>query len=159
MNVQRLAFIVFHACPLAAPGQGKSGGMNVYVRELARSMGDLSVNVDIFTRDHAGASRPIEEISSNVRVVHLPGGPADAPMDTYYSHLPEFLDALTDFQRVNSLDYQLAHSHYWLSGWAGQAFAKERQIPHVMTFHTLALIKMQSRAGEVEPEERSQNER
>lgn len=158
-NVQRVAFIAFHACPLAAPGQGKSGGMNVYVRELAHSLGDLGVNVDIFTRDHPGANNPIEEISSNVRVVHLPGGPPEASMDTYYSHLPEFLDALRDFQRDNNLDYQLTHSHYWLSGWAGQTFASERQIPHVMTFHTLALIKLQSRAGEAEPDQRSQSER
>ena len=33
------AFVSFHACPLAAPGQGKSGGMNVYVRELSRAIG------------------------------------------------------------------------------------------------------------------------
>ena len=121
--------------------------MNVYVRELAHSLGDLGVKVDIFTRNHAGASHTIEDISSNVRVVHLPGGPPDAPMDSYYGHLPEFLDALSSFQKGNNLDYQLTHSHYWLSGWAGQEFATQRQIPHVMTFHTLALIKMQSRAG------------
>ena len=159
MNIQRVAFVAFHACPLAAPGQGKSGGMNVYVRELAHSLGDLCVKVDIFTRNHAGASHTIEDISSNVRVVHLPGGPPDAPMDSYYGHLREFLDALSSFQQDNNLDYQLTHSHYWLSGWAGQAFAAQRQIPHVMTFHTLALIKMQSRAGETEPEQRSQSER
>ena len=159
MNIQRVAFVAFHACPLAAPGQGKSGGMNVYVRELAHSLGDLCVKVDIFTRNHAGASHTIENISSNVRVVHLPGGPPDAPMDSYYGHLREFLDALSSFQQDNNLDYQLTHSHYWLSGWAGQAFAAQRQIPHVMTFHTLALIKMQSRAGETEPEQRSQSER
>ena len=159
MNVHRVAFIAFHACPLAAPGQGKSGGMNVYVRELARSLGNLGVKIDIFTRDHPGASRPIEDISPNVRVVHLPGGPPDASMDSYYGHLPEFLDALRVFQRENGLDYQLAHSHYWLSGFAGQALANECQIPHVMTFHTLALIKLQSRAGEVEPQMRSQLER
>ena len=82
MNIQRIAFVAFHACPLAAPGQGKSGGMNVYVRELAHSLGDLGVKVDIFTRNHAGASHTIEDISSNVRVVHLPGGPPDAPMDS-----------------------------------------------------------------------------
>ena len=133
--------------------------MNVYVRELAHSLGDLCVKVDIFTRNHAGASHTIEDISSNVRVVHLPGGPPDAPMDSYYGHLREFLDALSSFQQDNNLDYQLTHSHYWLSGWAGQAFAAQRQIPHVMTFHTLALIKMQSRAGETEPEQRSQSER
>ena len=159
MNIQRVAFVAFHACPLAAPGQGKSGGMNVYVRELAHSLGDLGVKVDIFTRNHAGVSNTIEDISSNVRVVHLPGGPPDAPMDSYYGHLPEFLDALSSFKQDNNLDYQLTHSHYWLSGWAGQAFATQLQIPHVMTFHTLALIKMQSRAGEAAPEQRSHSER
>jgi len=157
--MQRVAFVAFHACPLAAPGQGKSGGMNVYVRELAHSLGDLGVKVDIFTRNHAGASHTIEDISSNVRVVHLPGGSPHVPMDSYYGHLPEFLDALSSFQQDNNLEYQLVHSHYWLSGWAGQAFAAQRQIPHVMTFHTLALIKMQSRAGETEPEQRFQSER
>ena len=159
MSVDRIAFFAFHACPLAAPGQGKSGGMNVYVRELARSLGSLGVNVDIFTREHAGTARPIEDISPNVRVVHLPGGPPEASMDSYYSHLPEFQTAVKDFQRENGLDYQVAHSHYWLSGLAGQDLATDLQIPHVMTFHTLALIKMQSRAGELEPQERSQSER
>lgn len=158
-NLKKVAFIAFHACPLAAPGQGKSGGMNVYVRELARSLGNLGVDVDIFTRNHVGASRRIEDITSNVRVVHLSAGPPEALMDTFQGHLPEFLNAMTEFQRENGPEYQMVHSHYWLSGWAGQALANELHVPHVMTFHTLALIKMQSRAGEVEPTERASLER
>ena len=53
----------------------------------------------------------------------------------------------------------MAHSHYWLSAWVGQRLSQSLGIPHVVTFHTLALIKMQSRAGEVEPEERAEVER
>ena len=40
--MERTAFITFHACPLAAPGQGKSGGMNVYVHQLAGALGEIA---------------------------------------------------------------------------------------------------------------------
>ncbi len=159
MSVGRIAFIAFHACPLAAPGQGKSGGMNVYVRELARALGNLGTPVDIFTRVHSGTRSTIEQVTPMVRVVHLPGGDPEAPIETLFHHLPQFLEALEEFQRDNQLDYQLVHSHYWLSGWVGQALAQELDLPHVLTFHTLGLIKMQSRAGELEPVERQQVER
>ena len=33
--MRRLAIISLHTSPLAQPGTGDSGGMNVYVRELA----------------------------------------------------------------------------------------------------------------------------
>ena len=154
MSVQRVAFIVFHACPMAAPGQGKSGGMNVYVRELARALGNLGIQVDLFTRIHPETKHTVEQISPMVRVVHLPGGDSEAPMESLFHHLPSFVEELRDFRSSNHLDYQLVHSHYWLSGWAGHALAQDQEIPHVVTFHTLGLIKMQSRAGEVEPPER-----
>ena len=158
MSLQRIAFIAFHACPLAAPGQGKSGGMNVYVRELARALGNLGAPVDIFTRVHPGTKSTIEQVTPMVRVIHLPGGDAKEPMETLFDHLPQFLEALEDFQRDNNLDYRVVHSHYWLSGWVGQSFARDHNVPHVLTFHTLGLIKMQSRAGEVEPGQRQKVE-
>ena len=158
MSVQRVAFIAFHACPLAAPGQGKSGGMNVYVRELARALGKLGTQVDIFTRVHPHTESMIEHISPMVRVVHLPGGEAEAPLESLFHHLPSFVDEVQKFRRSNHLEYQLVHSHYWLSGWVGDALAREQDIPHVVTFHTLGLIKMQSRAGELEPAERQEVE-
>ena len=158
MNFKRVAFISYHACPLAVPGQGKSGGMNVYVRELARALGDLGIEVDIFTRVHPGNNCSTERISPTVRVVHLPGGPPEEPLENSFEHLPQFLGELKNFQQDKALDYQVIHSHYWLSGWAGRALAREWMVPHIMTFHTLALIKMQSRAGEVEPAERQQVE-
>ena len=158
MSVGRVAFIVYHACPLAAPGQGKSGGMNVYVRELARALGNLGTRVDIFTRIHPGTRSTVEEVSPMVRVVHLPGGEPEASIETLFHHLPQFLEAVKVFQRENQVDYDLVHSHYWLSGWVAQAFTREQNLPHVVTFHTLGLIKMQSRAGEIEPEERQRVE-
>ena len=159
MNVKKVAFISFHACPLASPGEGKSGGMNVYARQLAIALGNSGVDVDIFTRDHTEAEPKINEIAARVRVIHLPGGPVGTPVDGLFPHLPEFSQALLEFQRENGLTYQAVHSHYWLSGWVGQHLTSQWQVPHVLTFHTLALIKMQSRAGESEPAVRQQTER
>lgn len=154
MNIKRAALISFHACPLAAPGQGKSGGMNVYVRQLAGALGAQGIAVDVFTRSHQEAPGRIEHIGPNARVIHLAGGDPDAPMDQLYSFLPGFLDEVRAFQKENHLEYQVVHSHYWLSGWVGSALAQNLAIPHVVTFHTLGLIKMQSRVGEVEPPSR-----
>jgi D-inositol-3-phosphate glycosyltransferase len=133
--------------------------MNVYVRQLARALGDLGVQVDVFTRNHSTAAEQIQRISPNVRVVHLPGGEPEAPLKDLYRHLPSFLEAVEQFQRENRLTYQAVHSHYWLSGWVGRALACQQMIPHVVTFHTMGLIKMQSRAGEMEPSKRHQVER
>ena len=159
MSLERAAFIAFHACPLAAPGQGKSGGMNVYVRELSRAMGESGIPVDIFTREHDAAGDSVEWITPNVRVIHLPGGPPEAGVGELYGHLPGFLEGVRAFREAEAIDYDVVHSHYWLSAWIGQRLAQGMGIPHVVTFHTLALIKMQSRAGESEPEERETVER
>ncbi len=159
MNVNRVAFISFHACPLASPGEGKSGGMNVYARQLALALGNAGVHVDIFTRDHTESESKITEIAPGVRVIHLPGGPAETALDGLFPHLPEFSQALLEFQIETGLTYQAVHSHYWLSGWVGQQMATEWRAPHILTFHTLSLIKMQSRAGESEPATRKQVEK
>ncbi len=159
MSVRRVAFIAYHACPLAAPGQGKSGGMNVYVRQLAAAMGSQGVAVDIFTRCHSGNEAEAEDFAPGVRVVHLPGGDAGVSMDDLFSQLPGFLAEVQRYQRENGITYQVVHSHYWLSGWVGSTLARQNDIPHVITFHTLGLIKLQSRAGETEPDERATVER
>ena len=158
MSLSRIAFISFHASPLAAPGQGKSGGMNVYVRQLARALGQAGIAVDVFTREHRTAGNPVAHLSPNVRVIHLPAGEPDTPLEELYAHLPQFLSGMQEFRQRHDLHYQLVHSHYWLSGWAGRAFSQALNLPHLITFHTLSRIKMQSRAGEREPLQRQQVE-
>ena len=121
-------------------------------------MGESGILVDIFTREHDGR-KGIEEIVSGVRVIHLPGGPEETGVGELFGHLPQFLEELRSFQKEQGIEYEVVHSHYWLSAWIGQRFSQGLHIPHVVTFHTLGLIKMQSRAGEVEPEERPLTER
>ena len=92
MTPSKVAFLSVHTCPLAAPGQGKSGGMNVHVRQLAAALGDVGVGVDIFTKTHSGQSEEIEYLSDNVRVIHLNAGNLDVPLENLFEHLPEFFD-------------------------------------------------------------------
>ena len=153
--MERAAFITLHACPLAAPGRGKSGGMNVYVRQLASALGELGMKIDIFTREHSNVANRVETIGSNVRVIHINVGEPDAHLDDLYDLLPDFLEQLNRFREEEGLEYDVVHSHYWLSSWVGRELSQELAIPHVVTFHTLSLIKMQSRAGEEEQSERS----
>ena len=154
MSVERAAFITLHACPLAAPGQGKSGGMNVYVRQLAAALGETGMKIDIFTREHLDVVNRVETIGPNVRVIHLKAGEPDAHLGDLYALLPDFLERLNDFREEEGLEYDVVHSHYWLSAWVGRELSQAINVPHVVTFHTLSLIKMQSRAGEIEQTER-----
>jgi D-inositol-3-phosphate glycosyltransferase len=154
LSVERAAFITLHACPLAAPGQGKSGGMNVYVRQLAAALGETGMKIDIFTREHSDVVNRVETIGPNVRVIHLKAGEPDAHLGDLYALLPDFLEQLNDFREEEGLEYDVVHSHYWLSSWVGRELSQAIDVPHVVTFHTLSLIKMQSRAGEIEQTER-----
>ena len=128
--------------------------MNVYVRQLAAALGDLEMQIDIFTREHADVANRIETIGPNVRVIHIRAGEPEAHVGELYAHLPEFLGQLNAFREEERLEYDVVHSHYWLSSWVGRELSQAMGVPHVVTFHTLGLIKMQSRAGEVEPAER-----
>ena len=154
----RVALISFHSCPAMAPGAGKVGGMNVYVRELANRLGALGVGVDVFTRKHAGADEDGLPDDENVRVIHLEGGPTDADLKDLLPHVEPFTRNVLEFQNRSGVRYDVVHSHYWLSALAGRRLAESSRARHVATFHTLAEVKRRARAGENEPDYRSRAE-
>ena len=74
MNL-RVAVLSVHTCPLAALGAKETGVMNVYVRESARELGRMGVQVDVFTRSQDPGVRRVVSLGENARVIHLPAGP------------------------------------------------------------------------------------
>ncbi|MGH9168567.1 MAG: glycosyltransferase, partial [Acidimicrobiia bacterium] len=48
--IRRVAYLTIHTSPLAQPGVGEAGGMNVYLDELARTLASRGVQVEVFTR-------------------------------------------------------------------------------------------------------------
>ncbi|HEY8202496.1 MAG TPA: glycosyltransferase, partial [Actinomycetota bacterium] len=47
--------ITVHTNPLAEPGAGDAGGMNVYVQQVARALAARGVEVDVFCRRDTAA--------------------------------------------------------------------------------------------------------
>jgi len=87
----RVAMLSVHTCPLAALGGKQTGGMNVYVRELARELARMGVAVDVFTRSQNPAIPRVVELGEGARVIHVPAGPeAPLPRVRVHEHLEEF---------------------------------------------------------------------
>src|SRR3954466_11876484 len=78
MPLRRLAVLSVHTSPLAQPGAGDGGGMNVYVRALASALARAGVECDVLTRrDHPGQP-DVVEMEPGFRVVHLTAGPVES---------------------------------------------------------------------------------
>ncbi|MBM3155914.1 MAG: glycosyltransferase family 1 protein [Chloroflexi bacterium] len=148
----RIAMLSVHSCPVGKLGSKDTGGMSVYIRELARELGKRGDRVDIYTRAHDPSENVIVELGDNARIIHLQAGEVE-PVDklAVYSHLEAFARALEDFRERNELQYDVIHSHYWLSGWVGRKIQRRWDVPHVIMFHTLGAIKNAIGVGETEP--------
>ncbi len=156
-----IAMLSVHTSPLAMPGSAKdAGGMNVYIRELARELGRSHFTVDIFTRRTQADQPEIVYLAPRVRVIHIEAGPA-APLDKHdlYQYLPAFTRLVEDFARRERKTYHLLHSHYWLSGVAAQQLAHRWRVPHLTMFHTLAHLKQLANPAETESALRLEMER
>ena len=156
--MDRVALLSLHGCPIARLGERDTGGMNVYVLQIAREFGRRGCQVDVYTRWHDPDDPQIVELGERARVIHLRAGPFANGKESLYGYIPEFLSNLYRFQASEGIDYNLIHSHYWLSGRAGIALSQRWRVPNVVTFHTLARTKLRARAGETEPELRISTE-
>ena len=145
----------FHTSPLAQPGVGDSGGMNVYVRELVAGLAHAGVEVTTYTREwRSGLPREVL-VEPNHRVVHVPAGRFDLPKEELEGMVPTFTDfVLDDIRHAHAAD--VVHANYWLSGVAGHSIKHELDIPLVTTFQTLARVKAEG--GDPEPERRERAE-
>ena len=148
-----------HSCPLGRLGEENTGGMSVYVRELARELGKKGHWVDVFTRIHEPMHDRIVTLGQNARLIHLQAGEEERISKlAIYNHLTEFTHNLENVRKSEGVEYDIIHSHYWLSGWAGQHVQKLWGIPHIISFHTLGAVKNSIGIGEEEPMLRIQSE-
>jgi D-inositol-3-phosphate glycosyltransferase len=135
---QRVAMISMHTSPLATPGVGDAGGLNVYVGEVARRLGERGLKVDVFTRAAGDGQPPLVEVNEHTRVIHVPVGPA-APVAK--EELPHLVHSFGKRLDAEIEHYDLIHSHYWLSGMVGRQLKARHGVPLVHTMHTMARVK------------------
>lgn len=154
--IQRIALLSVHTCPLALMGGKKTGGMNVYVRELARTLGAQGIVVDVFTRSQDACQPTIKhDLGHGGRVIHIAAGPeSPIPAAEVSLYIDEFVEGVCNFAEVEEATYDLIHSHYWISGLVAKQLqerwarprrdgATSSKVPIVHMFHTLGEMKNQ----------------
>jgi D-inositol-3-phosphate glycosyltransferase len=140
---RRVAVLAVHTSPLAQPGTGDAGGMNVYVLQTALHLARRGIEVEIFTRATASADPPVARVTPGVLVRNVVAGPFEG-LDKY--DLPTQLCAFAaGVLRAEASHepghYDIVHSHYWLSGQVGWLARDRWAVPLVHTAHTLAAVK------------------
>jgi D-inositol-3-phosphate glycosyltransferase len=160
--MQRLAVLSMHTSPLAQPGTGDGGGMNVYVRELSASLARTGVVCDVYTRAYAPDLPPTVEVEPGFRVHHVPAGPMSfVPKNHLHGLVEEFTERVA--MRMEMLadvegPVDAIHANYWLSGIVGHTLKHRLDLPLVSTFHTLDRVKAEATPediDEAEPERRA----
>ncbi|MGE2832878.1 D-inositol-3-phosphate glycosyltransferase [Mycobacterium sp. SMC-4] len=151
---RRVAVLSVHTSPLAQPGTGDAGGMNVYVLQTALELARRGVDVEIFTRATSSSDQPVVKVAPGVLVRNVVAGPFEG-LDK--NDLPTQLCAFTaGVLRAEATHepgyYDIVHSHYWLSGQVGWLAADRWAVPLVHTAHTLAAVKNASLAAGDTPE-------
>jgi D-inositol-3-phosphate glycosyltransferase len=156
----KIAMFSVHSSPIGELGAKDTGGMSVYVRELARELGNRGHRVDIYTRLNGSRQKQIAPLSDNVRLIHLRAGKIGQMNKlALYGHLDDFFKELQKFRTRESLHYDLVHSHYWLSGRVGSWAQEHWKVPHVFMFHTVGAVKNSTAGSEKEPELRTDIEK
>ncbi|HEV7523897.1 MAG TPA: glycosyltransferase [Acidimicrobiia bacterium] len=144
MSVRRVAVFSMHTSPLAQPGTGDGGGMNVYVRALASALARAGVECDVYTRAEHRAQPAVVQVEPGFRVLHIDAGPrAEVPKHD----LPALVEPFVDASMRRMLEREpvdVLHGNYWLSGSVAHRLKHELDLPLVATFHTLARVKAEA---------------
>lgn len=139
---KRIAVISYHTCPLSDEDVTQTGGLNIYVLELSKALAKKGYILDIYTRSVSKDSPGIVYVLPNLRVIHLPAGrQSNLPKKSLLKYIPEFQKNFFEFLKEENLTYDFVYCHYYLSGLIGLEIKERLNIPLIINFHTLALMK------------------
>jgi D-inositol-3-phosphate glycosyltransferase len=144
MSVRRVAVFSMHTSPLAQPGAGDGGGMNVYVRALASALARAGVECDVYTRTETRGQPATVQVEPGFRVLHVEAGPrAVVPKHALHELVEPFVAASTE-RMLDEEPVDVLHGNYWLSGAVAHRLKHLLDRPLVATFHTLARVKAEA---------------
>lgn len=162
LAMKRLGILSLHTSPLAQPGTGDGGGMNVYVRELTAALARAGNVCDVFTRATSPDELGTVVLEPGLAVHGVAAGPlAPVAKEDLESLVPEFTDRVLTAMTTPSGapipeelggPYDAVHANYWLSGVVGHLIKHELDIPLLSTFHTLDRVKAEAMPEEVNAE-------
>ena len=108
----------FHTSPLVQPGSGDSGGMNVYVREVASALAQGGVSCTTYTRADRAGLPAVVHVEPGHRVVHVTAGPFGLAKEQLAEQVDVFADGVAAHIEADG-GVDVVHGNYWLSGVAG----------------------------------------
>lgn len=141
-RLRRVALISEHASPLALPGGVDCGGQNPHVAHLARELARAGMAVDIFTRRDRPGQRQLVRWLDNIRVVHVPAGPAcQVPEEAVLSFIDPFCRFVARFVRRQPAPYDIVHADRFMSGIVAQHLKQALDLPFVISFHAPGQVR------------------
>lgn len=136
----RIAFISEHASPLAAIGGVDAGGQNVYVAKVGQCLAQAGHDVDVLTRRDSESLPPVVQLGPRLRVHHICAGPSRfIPKEQLLWHMPAFFEGASPI--VKGRRHEVIHANFFMSGEVGLRLKQKFDIPLVMTFHALGLVR------------------
>jgi D-inositol-3-phosphate glycosyltransferase len=153
---RQIALISEHASPVSLLGGVDCGGQNLYVGQVAKSLAAMGCDVDVFTRRDSNILPETAEWVNNVRIIHVPAGPAAyIRKEELLPYMDPFTEYMLQFCRCQRKAYDLIHANFWMSGLVAAELKKQLGIPFVITFHALGRVRRQfQRQADEFPDER-----
>jgi len=143
MKKGKIAFISEHASPLASPGGADTGGQNIYVAALAKSLSRQGYEIDIYTRKDNPGLPDVFSWLPGVRVIHVTAGPTrPVPKEALWRYMPAFAAWMKAHIQQEKEYYGLIHANFWMSGWVAMQMKRMLNIPFAVTFHALGLVRL-----------------
>ena len=131
-----------HTSPLAQPGAGDGGGMNVYVRALASALAQAGVDCDVYTRAEHPEQPAIVQVEPGLPCrARSPRVRARRCRSTISSSSSIRSSTRPKRMLINEPPVDVLHANYWLSGAVAHQLKHALDLPLVATFHTLARVK------------------
>ena len=137
----KILFVSMHTSPVAIPGSGDAGGMNVVEWNIATALARQGHDVTLVTRKTNPDDPDTARVAEHITLVTLPAGPlsplAKSAID---AHIDEFREGLRTLPDLTGETPDIVHSHHWMSGVAALDVARAWKVPHVQSFHSVAAL-------------------
>ncbi|MDQ4120604.1 MAG: glycosyltransferase [Acidobacteriota bacterium] len=107
-----------------------------YVAKLAENLAVAGYDVDVFTRRDSPHQPDIVYPAENMRVIHIPAGPAsEVEKPDLLRLMPQFTSFV--LRHFKQKDYDLIHANFFLSGLTALNLHRATETPFVVSFHGL----------------------
>ena len=141
--MRKLAVLSMHTSPLAQPGIGDGGGMNVYVREVSSALEEAGISSTVFTRRVDKETPKVMAFGNGLKVVQIDAGDFSLRKEELFSVVEDFTNGVEEFL-ITEDQHDALLANYWLSGSAAHQLKHNLNMPLITSFHTLARVKAAS---------------